>query len=865
MKLSDLKFETNYNSYDNNLVSDFYIKALSSAKRYDRVSAFFDSKIIALYSTAIEKIYENDGKIRFIFSQQLSDEDYDLMQQGYANRGNDVLIENFKHEELTDEEKLRLSNLSFLIEKGLVDIKIAFTKSGILHDKFGLIYSDNDYLYFRGSNNETVAAIESNHESFEVSCSWENQELENKKIENAKKIFEKMWNDMTYGMKVVTIPEIIKHEIAKYSNGKLVLESDIDFNNCVIADLSSEEKMIIRNNLDYSYDFDKDYDYKNFIKKYVIEVKDRITYFKNDISYITMEKIINKYDESAAYNNYNFKVTKSLRDYINGRNIQIDKRKELGKLIKKRDSIVIDEFNKFKLTVNSEMERQLREKQMWDAFFIKEMKKSANYSVPGAGKTSIVYGAFAYLNKLGVDRVKKIIMIGPKNSFKSWKDEFLKCFGSKKELKLLNIQDKKYRTQKDRVSALRFDSENCNLILINYDLLPSLVDVLNEIINSGTMLVFDEIHKIKAIGGVWSSAALDICKNAKYKVALTGTPIPNSYLDLYNQLNILFTDEYKTFFKFSTSDLRKPSDSLALKINEMIYPFFCRTTKKQLNVPEPNPDDMVPSLMTDSEQVLFSWLRRKYTHNGLELYIRLLQASTNPKLLLKSIDSNCISDLFTSEEDEETDSNQYIDFENIKFDNSYDQEFVNLVNKFDMTSKFWKGIDLVKKLVSENKQVVVWAIFVDTINRIESELNKAGISAKIIYGATDLEEREKRIEEFKSKKFNVLITNPHTLAESVSLHDTCHDAVYFEYSFNLTHMLQSRDRINRLGLPESQYTQYYYLVLKGSIPDEDSIDLKTYERLKDKKDVMLKSIEGELIESINFDIIDDIKNILGKD
>lgn len=864
MRLSDLRFETNYNSYENDLVSDFYIKALSNAKRYDRVSAFFDSKIIALYSTAIEKIYENDGKIRFIFSQQLSDEDYDLMQKGYANRGNDILVENFKHEELTEEEKLRLSNLSFLIEKGLVDIKIAFTKSGILHDKFGLIYNDEDYLFFRGSNNETVAAIESNHESFEVSCNWEKEELENKKIENAKETFEKMWNDMTYGMKVVTIPEIIKREIAKYSNGKLILEADIDFSNCIIADLNAEGKMIIRNNLNYNYDFDKDYDYKNFIKKYVVEVKDRITYFKNDISYITMEKIINKYNESAAYNNYSFKVSKVLRDYINGRNIQIDKRKELGKLIKKRDSIVINQFNKFSLIVNSEMERQLREKQMWDAFFIKEMKKSANYSVPGAGKTSIVYGAFAYLNKNGIDKVKKIIMIGPKNSFKSWKDEFVKCFGTKKELKLLNIQDKKYRRQNERISALRFDSENCNLILINYDLLPSLVDVLNEIINSETMLVFDEIHKIKAVGGVWSSAALDICKNAKYKVALTGTPIPNSYLDLYNQLNILFTDEYKTFFKFSTSDLRKPNDTLTMKINDLIYPFFCRTTKKQLNVPEPNPDEMVVSTMTNNEQMLFSYLRKKYSHNGLELYIRLLQASTNPKLLLKSIDLNSISELFTSEE-EETDSNEYVNFENIKFDNSYDQEFTNLVNKFDMTSKFWEGIELVKKLVSEGKQVIVWGIFVDTINRIEEELNNAGISAKIIYGATDLEEREKRIEEFKAKQFKVLITNPHTLAESVSLHDTCHDAVYFEYSFNLTHMLQSRDRINRLGLPENQYTQYYYLVLKSINPDEDSIDLKTYNRLEEKKDIMLKSIEGELVESINFDIIDDIKAILGKD
>ena len=140
MKLSNLNFETNYNSYDNDLVNEFYLKALSNANRYDRVSAFFDSKILALYAAAIEKIYENNGRIRFIFSQQLNEKDYEEMQKGYSNRVDAVLYSSFNRTILTEEEKTRLSNLSFLIEKGIVDIKIAFTKSGILHDKLIRIY-----------------------------------------------------------------------------------------------------------------------------------------------------------------------------------------------------------------------------------------------------------------------------------------------------------------------------------------------------------------------------------------------------------------------------------------------------------------------------------------------------------------------------------------------------------------------------------------------------------------------------------------------------------------------------------------------------------------------------------------------------
>ena len=53
----------------------------------------------------------------------------------------------------------------------------------------------------------------------------------------------------------------------------------------------------------------------------------------------------------------------------------------------------------------------------------------------------IVYREFVYLNSKEINAVDKIIMIGPKNSFYSWKDEFINNFGEKKGLKVLDIQD----------------------------------------------------------------------------------------------------------------------------------------------------------------------------------------------------------------------------------------------------------------------------------------------------------------------------------------------------------------------------------------------------------------------------------------
>ena len=76
-------------------------------------------------------------------------------------------------------------------------------------------------------------------------------------------------------------------------------------------------------------------------------------------------------------------------------------------------------------------------------------------------------------------------------------------------------------------------------------------------------------------------------------------------------------------------------------------------------------------------------------------------------------------------------------------------------------------------------------------------------------------------------------------------------------------MLQSRDRIHRLGLLDDQYTRYYYLMSKGSKSRGGLIDQLVYERLKDKEGVMLQAIDGEnLLPEITDDYLEDVKKII---
>ena len=121
--------------------------------------------------------------------------------------------------------------------------------------------------------------------------------------------------------------------------------------------------------------------------------------------------------------------------------------------------------------------------------------------------------------------------------------------------------------------------------------------------------------------------------------------------------------------------------------------------------------------------------------------------------------------------------------------------------------------------------------------------------------------REGIVKDFhdKNSSFKVIIANPFAVAESISLHKACHNAIYLERSFNCAHFLQSKDRIHRYGLPAGTITNYYYIL------SEDSIDETIHTRLAFKEQRMLKIIEQmpiPLFDNATDEGNDDIKAIL---
>lgn len=177
--------------------------------------------------------------------------------------------------------------------------------------------------------------------------------------------------------------------------------------------------------------------------------------------------------------------------------------------------------------------------------------------------------------------------------------------------------------------------------------------------------------------------------------------------------------------------------------------------------------------------------------------------------------------------------------------------FKDIVKNIGTTVKTKKCIQLVQSLYQSNKPVIIWPLFRRSISNLRNLLDEIGIPSEEITGGTSMEDRKTILDKFLNNEIKVLITNPQTLAESVSLHSICHDAIYYEYSYNLVHLLQSKDRIHRLGLQKNQYTQYYYLQTLFKIGDIGySLDEMIYDRLKLKEHIMLEAVDDGKLERV---------------
>lgn len=450
--------------------------------------------------------------------------------------------------------------------------------------------------------------------------------------------------------------------------------------------------------------------------------------------------------------------------------------------------ICTNEYKNFAYIINNNILREPKEFQMQGAYLNIQKKRLLNFSTPGSGKTMTCNITYAFLKYNNL--VNKMVIICPKNAFNTWANEIY-----------IDMLNDEICYIDANINGIDLEKE---IYIVNYEKIQNsnVLKFLETIIDSQTYVVFDELHRLKNPNGKRSSNFITCLKQVTYATMLSGSPIPNGVSDLFFPIQILFNGSSIEFNKNDFVNIH------ATKLK--LYPYYYHVNKQQLNIPIPLEDKKYYYKVNKFEQDLIKEIAKKQFY-FLYKYIIIQKLLVTPKYLLDV---------------------EYF-HQGYKVPLIYGEEELEYIEQKVSDNKFNLLIDVIDDLQKENKSIIIWCTFVKTIEKLHSFY---GESSQIIYGNTPLDERNEIINSFNSGEIKILITNYATMAESVSLHHTCHDAIFFEYSFNLVHFVQAKDRIHRVGV--KSYTQYHYILPEQNNNQFVSLDNYILEVLQEKESTM---------------------------
>ena len=418
------------------------------------------------------------------------------------------------------------------------------------------------------------------------------------------------------------------------------------------------------------------------------------------------------------------------------------------------------------------------------------LSHGANFSVPGAGKTRVSLAAFQARRDAG--QVERLLGVCPKSAVESWQTETATCYPD------------------GQVHVAVMDQTippPGNVLLINYERLPDAYPALLQWLRAQpAMLVLDEAHRMKlGAAGAWGAACLALGPYAARRMILSGTPAPNGARDLENLFGFVWPGQGRSAVTRAVggNDLRVAS--------RLLRPLFVRTTKDELQLP---PVDIsvrrvpLPDLHRELYAALLGqasgrWRGGEQDTEALgRVLLYLLMAATTPALLA-------------------TGGSRY---EPLPYrlpplqppPGSSLAQLLRDLPHYEMSPKYQAAAGIVATNAAAGRKTLVWSTFVRNLTSLELLLQR--FHPAVVHGGT--EDRAEQLRRFREDDdCMVLLSNPATLGEGVSLHHHCNDAVYIDRDFAAGRFLQSLDRIHRLGLSPGTTTRITVLSAKETVDE----------------------------------------------
>ena len=367
----------------------------------------------------------------------------------------------------------------------------------------------------------------------------------------------------------------------------------------------------------------------------------------------------------------------------------------------------------------------------------------------------------------------------------AWIDD---CHKFYPDLKIINCHG---NSKQERINKLHTDSD---VYVMNYE---SFKILKNEILNSNfECMIVDESSVMKNMKAQITNDILSMIDTIPRRYVLSGTPNPNSNLELFPQMKFVLPDLFgasfygwqATYFSQDRSDPHRwyqtteNKDKLFNRLSE-----GCVFLKKEDCV------DLPPKVF-EIKRFSLNKQQNKYYSDMIQNIQDNINEWSKFEFTAKLMKLREIVSGFVINKDSSI----------VDFDTNKDIVLEETLNEIG------------------NKPVIIWCQFQHEIYKLAKRYNGVALTSKE-------KNRDDIIRQFKEGKIKRLFTHPKLLGKGLTF-TNCTYNIYYSLSFSYEEFKQSQERIHRIG----QNNKCTYIILQG----QNTIDDKIYKCLKRKRNVV---------------------------
>ena len=425
---------------------------------------------------------------------------------------------------------------------------------------------------------------------------------------------------------------------------------------------------------------------------------------------------------------------------------------------------------------------------------------------PGLGKTRTCLEIFNRLRQ--TDPGLRLLVVCPLSLVNSAWGEDIKRF-----------TDLTYTPFKEMKAAVP------DIVVINYESLISkkyLPGILKLIRSHDFICVLDESSRLKSNKSKTTETLLALADKFKYRIIASGTPMPNSELELWGQISFIQPDVFpSSFYAFRNTYFHLERNGKVMHMNgQRLTGADMRrflTTGWHYEITKDN-----RRLLMEEIQPFTHWVRKEDALDLPEKVDQIREVFLNDKEQ-KAYDE-MEEHLVTEIEGEEI-AAQVALAKLMKLRQATSGFFYNSEGdgvEIGSSTKLKELEGILEEL--GNQPVIIWVQFRHEVEAIEKFIREKYGSDQVATLYAGTKDKEGSINRFKNNRVRYLIAHPKSAAHGLTFVN-CSVMVFYSLDYSFETHAQARDRIHRIGQKNS--CLYIYIMAQGTI---DEVLLKVLQR-----------------------------------